>query len=133
MTEVSKAPPFRSHQGARDPLASQHVGLKLVERNYVEISVRVAVVAELEARVQPQAEQTDAAVHFVSSRALDEQLVLVHEPDGGHAVLLHRAQQLARECLEAHHVVCDNSCSWRREVIESDGNGPIYDWRATRR
>ena len=95
--------------------------------------MRVAVVAELESRVQPQAEQADAAVHLVSSRALDEQLALVHEPDGGHAVLLHRAQQLARECLEAHHVVCHNPCRRRREIIERDDNGAVYGQRATRR
>ena len=133
MTEVSKAPPLRGHQGARDHLASQHVGLKLVERSRVEIAVRVAVVAELESRVQPQAEQADAAVHLVSSRAFDEQLALVHETDGGHAVLLHGAQQLARECLEARHVVGHNPCSCRREIIESDDNGAVDLRRAPRR
>ena len=95
--------------------------------------MRVAVVAELESRVEPQPQQADAAVHLVSSRARDEQLVLVHEPDGGHAVLPHRTQQLARECLEAHYVVCHDPCGCRREIIESHDDGAVYGSRARRR
>lgn len=60
----------------------------------MQVGVRPGVVADLEPRIDPLLQQGHPAG---IDGAVDVQLALVHEADGGHAVSLQRRQQVGRE------------------------------------
>ena len=96
MTEEPRLTAGLLQQADRDGLTPLDVGDELLRRHRMQIEMREAVVAQLEAAVDPALQQRHAPV---VERPVEIQLVLVDEADRGYCMTAQRRQQIARHVL----------------------------------
>jgi len=125
MPEEPRSPSALFQERPRDCLTAEHVGLELIERHRVEIAMRVGVITELEPGIEPHSQQPDPPFHIIGGRGRSEKPALVDEADRRDVVLSYGSQEPPREVLEACCVGGDRPGGRRREIVESDRNGPF--------
>ena len=89
MPKVSKPLVRDLGQVTRNFLAPEHVALEIVERRAMKIGMRIGVIPELDAGLDPLPQDSDS--RGLQRRAC-EQLAFVDESDRGHTVMPHGCQ-----------------------------------------